>query len=190
MSRQFAAAGSWWRRCLCIDTSSDAATIPRNVRRFSMATFLLSCLMATSCVAMAVCCSRSRPWRIRAKGDERRESDEDHPTRQDRTEVMSTKTCGFVPSAVSEASRTTPKAHPNRQRPSRRRGKLAERVGFEPTCRLRDKTLSRRPRYDHFGTSPVVCVGRAEARRYVLCAGRAPGATYDRGYETRRYGVL
>ena len=35
------------------------------------------------------------------------------------------------------------------------RGKgLAERVGFEPTCRLPDKTLSRRPRYDHFGTSP------------------------------------
>ena len=34
---------------------------------------------------------------------------------------------------------------------------LAERVGFEPTCPLRDKTLSRRPRYDHFGTSPVVC---------------------------------
>ena len=27
-------------------------------------------------------------------------------------------------------------------------------MGFEPTCRLRDKTLSRRPRYDHFGTSP------------------------------------
>ena len=33
---------------------------------------------------------------------------------------------------------------------------LAERVGFEPTCRLPDKTLSRRPRYDHFGTSPLV----------------------------------
>jgi hypothetical protein len=33
---------------------------------------------------------------------------------------------------------------------------LAERVGFEPTCRLPDKTLSRRPRYDHFGTSPIV----------------------------------
>ena len=32
--------------------------------------------------------------------------------------------------------------------------KMAERVGFEPTCRLPDKTLSRRPRYDHFGTSP------------------------------------
>ena len=34
-------------------------------------------------------------------------------------------------------------------------GGLAERVGFEPTCRLPDKTLSRRPRYDHFGTSPL-----------------------------------
>ena len=34
------------------------------------------------------------------------------------------------------------------------RREMAERVGFEPTCPLRDKTLSRRPRYDHFGTSP------------------------------------
>ena len=34
---------------------------------------------------------------------------------------------------------------------------LAERVGFEPTCRLPDNTLSRRARYDHFGTSPVRC---------------------------------
>ena len=33
--------------------------------------------------------------------------------------------------------------------------RLAERVGFEPTCPLlAGKTLSRRPRYDHFGTSP------------------------------------
>src|SRR5947208_3611485 len=33
---------------------------------------------------------------------------------------------------------------------------LAERVGFEPTCPLlAGKTLSRRPRYDHFGTSPA-----------------------------------
>ena len=31
---------------------------------------------------------------------------------------------------------------------------LAERMGFEPTCRLPDNTLSRRARYDHFGTSP------------------------------------
>src|SRR4029434_4114254 len=38
---------------------------------------------------------------------------------------------------------------------------LAERVGFEPTCPLRDKTLSWRPRYDHFGTSP----GRVHAVR-------------------------
>ncbi len=33
---------------------------------------------------------------------------------------------------------------------------MAEREGFEPPCRLPDKTLSRRPRYDHFGTSPFV----------------------------------
>ena len=32
---------------------------------------------------------------------------------------------------------------------------MAERVGFEPTCPLlAGKTLSRRPRYDRFGTSP------------------------------------
>ena len=42
---------------------------------------------------------------------------------------------------------------------------MAERVGFEPTCRLPDKTLSRRPRYDHFGTSPVVCAVRAGPAR-------------------------
>src|SRR5436190_22566190 len=34
--------------------------------------------------------------------------------------------------------------------------KMAERVGFEPTCRFRDKSLSRRSRYDHFGTSPLI----------------------------------
>ena len=28
-------------------------------------------------------------------------------------------------------------------------------MGFEPTCRLPDNTLSRRARYDHFGTSPA-----------------------------------
>ena len=37
--------------------------------------------------------------------------------------------------------------------------RLAERVGFEPTCRLPGKTLSRRPRYDHFGTSPGQVAG-------------------------------
>src|SRR6187455_552379 len=39
---------------------------------------------------------------------------------------------------------------------------MAERVGFEPTCPLRDKTLSRRPRYDHFGTSPTRCPADAD----------------------------
>ena len=37
-----------------------------------------------------------------------------------------------------------------------RGNRLAERVGFEPTCPLlAGKTLSRRPRYDRFGTSPA-----------------------------------
>ena len=53
---------------------------------------------------------------------------------------------GATDFAVSMARRD--EAHPKGER------SLAERVGFEPTCRLRDKTLSRRPRYDHFGTSP------------------------------------
>ena len=39
---------------------------------------------------------------------------------------------------------------------------MAERVGFEPTCRLPDKPLSRRSRYDHFGTSPQRKSWRAE----------------------------
>ena len=43
--------------------------------------------------------------------------------------------------------------------------RLAERVGFEPTCRLPDKTLSRRPRYDHFGTSPVT---RGSAEQVII----------------------
>ncbi len=34
--------------------------------------------------------------------------------------------------------------------------KLAERVGFEPTVRLLGvQTISSRPRYGHFGTSPL-----------------------------------
>ena len=36
------------------------------------------------------------------------------------------------------------------------RRRMAEREGFEPPCRLPGKTLSRRPRYDHFGTSPLL----------------------------------
>ena len=32
--------------------------------------------------------------------------------------------------------------------------RVAERVGFEPTWELPPNPLSRRARYDHFGTSP------------------------------------
>ena len=31
---------------------------------------------------------------------------------------------------------------------------LAEMVGFEPTCPVKDKTISSRSRYDRFDTSP------------------------------------
>ena len=31
---------------------------------------------------------------------------------------------------------------------------VAEKVGFEPTCPVKDKTISSRSRYDHFDTSP------------------------------------
>jgi hypothetical protein len=63
---------------------------------------------------------------------------------------------------------------------------MAERVGFEPTCRLPDKTLSRRPRYDHFGTSPWTGMqpngpfiirsirGRAELGRAAACGSDQP----------------
>ena len=44
---------------------------------------------------------------------------------------------------------------------------LAEREGFEPPCRLLGKTLSRRPRYDHFGTSPLF---GARGRRFAPVA--------------------
>src|SRR5215208_825181 len=48
---------------------------------------------------------------------------------------------------------------------------MAERVGFEPTCRLRDKTLSRRPRYDHFGTSPCPVPQRGRLARLAAPCG-------------------
>ena len=59
--------------------------------------------------------------------------------------------------------------HPSHGLPSvahaldgKRERRMAEREGFEPPCGLPRKTLSRRPRYDHFGTSPVVCAGGSE----------------------------
>lgn len=33
---------------------------------------------------------------------------------------------------------------------------LAEMVGFEPTCPIKDKTISSRSRYDRFDTSPSI----------------------------------
>ena len=33
---------------------------------------------------------------------------------------------------------------------------LAEMVGFEPTCPIKDKTISSRSRYDRFDTSPRI----------------------------------
>ena len=57
-------------------------------------------------------------------------------------------------------------------RARKRHLKVAERVGFEPTCRLPDKTLSRRPRYDHFGTSPQI--GRPDGFFATSSCGIAP----------------
>src|SRR5437868_13621736 len=55
------------------------------------------------------------------------------------------------------------------------RRRVAEREGFEPPCRLRGKTLSRRPRYDHFGTSPKL---RSVEPLYILHLPPSPdGAT-------------
>ena len=39
---------------------------------------------------------------------------------------------------------------------------LADRVGFEPTCRSRDKSISSAPRYDRFDTCPDLCYLAAE----------------------------
>ena len=36
-------------------------------------------------------------------------------------------------------------------------GDVADRVGFEPTSRLRDYLISSQGRYDHFDTAPYVC---------------------------------
>jgi hypothetical protein len=61
---------------------------------------------------------------------------------------------GFEPSRGELKARRAMPWKPARADKTECNEVLAERVGFEPTCRLPDKTLSRRPRYDHFGTSP------------------------------------
>ena len=53
----------------------------------------------------------------------------------------------------------------------KRERRLAEREGFEPPCRLPGKTLSRRPRYDHFGTSPF-CFDRGPYQPPSSCHAR------------------
>ena len=56
------------------------------------------------------------------------------------------------------------RARKKRARQSGLLSNMAEREGFEPPCRLPGKTLSRRPRYDHFGTSPFLALGAAAPR--------------------------
>ena len=47
---------------------------------------------------------------------------------------------------------------------------MAERVGFEPTCPLlAGKTLSRRPRYDRFGTSPARSMNETRKSEIEIC---------------------
>ena len=62
--------------------------------------------------------------------------------------------------SAKSAAKNTDKKIKGPMRARKRHLKVAERVGFEPTCRLPDKTLSRRPRYDHFGTSPFDVVSK------------------------------
>ena len=64
--------------------------------------------------------------------------------------------------------------------------RLAERDGFEPPCPLRDKTLSRRPRYDHFGTSPVVCVATHTCKRRTASGRTARRTNHYSGLVGRR----
>src|SRR5207237_4860091 len=78
------------------------------------------------------------------------------------------------PSRIS-VSRWTKKWPGRRPGPDEARPKggerLAEREGFEPPCRLPGKTLSRRPRYDHFGTSPYfTSLGGASLNSPPRCA--------------------
>lgn len=67
---------------------------------------------------------------------------------------------------------------------------MAEREGFEPPCRLPGKTLSRRPRYDHFGTSPKLDLLRpalASAARRVVRAAAGEELLYDRAALAREH---
>jgi len=63
---------------------------------------------------------------------------------------------------------------------------MAERVGFEPTCPLRDNTLSRRARYDHFGTSPHDRLANRSSERVVTHL-RAATCQHYGGHPSRRF---
>ena len=39
-------------------------------------------------------------------------------------------------------------------------------VGFEPTCPVKDKTISNRSRYDHFDTSPYKILRKNTLKHY------------------------
>jgi hypothetical protein len=81
---------------------------------------------------------------------------------------------GFEPSRGELKARRAMPWKPARADKSECNEVLAERVGFEPTCRLPDKTLSRRPRYDHFGTSP--CQNRVnQTSQYTARGGECLG---------------
>ena len=43
---------------------------------------------------------------------------------------------------------------------------LAEMVGFEPTCPVKDKTISSRSRYDRFDTSPSISFYSIAKKRF------------------------
>ena len=43
---------------------------------------------------------------------------------------------------------------------------LAEMVGFEPTCPVKDKTISSRSRYDRFDTSPYISLYSIAKKRF------------------------
>gem|GEM_PF-4750455 len=45
-------------------------------------------------------------------------------------------------------------SYKNRSKRYRACSDVAEKVGFEPTCRESGKRISSAPRYDHFDTSP------------------------------------
>ena len=47
---------------------------------------------------------------------------------------------------------------------------VAEEVGFEPTCPVKDNSISSRARYDHFDTPPYISLKNSSVINYkVYC---------------------